>query len=507
MSPFANDVPRLPTGISGFDRISMGGLPANRPTLVAGSTGSGKTVFAAQFLAQGIRQFGHSGVFVTFEESPEDLRDNLASLGFDVATWESEGKWAFVDASHNLDEQVVAGAYEFNALVARVRHAVNSVGAVRIALDSLAAVFSRFRDTGVVRLELSRVIVALKELQITAVLTTERTHEYDAIARFGVEEFVADNVVILRNVIENEKRRRTVEILKLRGGPHRSGEFSFAIVPGEGIQVIPLALISMRQQASHERVGLGNADLDAMYGGGAYRDTVSFVSGPTGIGKTLLAASFVAAGVASGERCLLQSFEESRDQLLRNASSWGIDLDAMERAGLLRVASAYPEVASLEDHYVSLRQLLEEFRPQRIAIDNLSALERVGTQRGLRDFIVGLTSWLREKEIASLFTSSTTSLVGAQSVTESHASTLTDAIVLLRYVEMAGTVRRAISVLKVRGSAHDTRIHEFTIDEQGLHIGEPFTGISGILTGSLAQWSAGAPGPPDATGGEEDAAG
>ncbi len=507
MSPFANGVPRLPTGISGFDHISMGGLPANRPTLVAGSTGSGKTVFAAEFLAQGIRQFGHSGVFVTFEESPDDLRDNLASLGLDVAAWESEGKWAFVDASHNLDEQVVAGAYEFNALVARVRHAANSVGAVRIALDSLAAVFSRFRDGGVVRLELSRLIAALKELQITAVLTTERTYEYDAIARFGVEEFVADNVVILRNVIENEKRRRTVEILKLRGGPHRSGEFSFAIVPGEGIQVIPLALISMRQQASHERVGLGNADLDAMYGGGAYRDTVSFVSGPTGIGKTLLAASFVAAGVAAGERCLLQSFEESRDQLLRNASSWGIDLDAMERAGLLQVASAYPEVASLEDHYVSLRQLMEEFRPQRIAIDNLSALERVGTQRGLRDFIVGLTSSLREKEIASLFTSSTTSLVGAQSVTESHASTLTDAIVLLRYVEMEGTVRRAISVLKVRGSAHDTRIHEFTIDEQGLHIGEPFTGISGILTGSLAQWSAGAPGPPDATGGEEDAAG
>ncbi len=507
MSPFANGVPRLPTGISGFDHISMGGLPANRPTLVAGSTGSGKTVFAAEFLAQGIRQFGHSGVFVTFEESPDDLRDNLASLGFDVATWESEGKWAFVDASLSLDEQVVAGAYEFNALVARVRHAANSVGAVRIALDSLAAVFSRFRDGGVVRLELSRLIAALKELQITAVLTTERTYEYDAIARFGVEEFVADNVVILRNVIENEKRRRTVEILKLRGGPHRSGEFSFAIVPGEGIQVIPLALISMRQQASHERVGLGNADLDAMYGGGAYRDTVSFVSGPTGIGKTLLAASFVAAGVAAGERCLLQSFEESRDQLLRNASSWGIDLDAMERAGLLQVASAYPEVASLEDHYVSLRQLMEEFRPQRIAIDNLSALERVGTQRGLRDFIVGLTSSLREKEIASLFTSSTTSLVGAQSVTESHASTLTDAIVLLRYVEMEGTVRRAISVLKVRGSAHDTRIHEFTIDEQGLHIGEPFTGISGILTGSLAQWSAGAPGPPDATGGEEDAAG
>jgi circadian clock protein KaiC len=506
MSPFGDRVPKLATGIRGFDRISMGGLPANRPTLVAGTTGSGKTVFAAEFLAQGILQFGQAAVFVTFEETPDDLRDNLASLGFDVASWESEGKWVFVDASHDHDEQVVAGAFEFNALVARVQHAVDSAGAVRVVLDSLGAVFARFQDPAVVRLELSRVIAALKETQITAVLTVERTHEYGAIARFGVEEFIADNVVILRNVIESEKRRRTVEILKLRGGPHRSGEFSFAIIPGEGISVIPIALISMRQQASHERVSLGNEELDAMYGGGAYRDTVSFVSGPTGIGKTLLACHFVAAGVAAGERCLLQSFEESRDQILRNARSCGFDLHAMERSGLLCVSSEYPEVASLEDHYVSLRQLMDDFQPQRIAIDNLSALERVGTKRGLRDFIVGLTSLLREKEIASLFTSTTTSLVGAQSVTESHASTLTDAIVLLRYVEMAGTVRRAISVLKVRGSMHDRRIREFTIDDLGLHIEEPFTGISGILSGSIAQWATNISSP-DAPGDGEDTLG
>ena len=497
MSPLGDRVPKLPTGIPGFDRIAMGGLPANRPTLVAGTAGSGKTVFAAEFLARGIVQFGQAGVFVTFEETPADLRDNLASLGFDVVAWESEGRWAFVDASHDLDEAVVAGAYEFNALVARVRHAAETVGAVRVVLDSLGAVFSRFHDAAAVRLELSRVISALKEMNITAVLTVERTHDYNAIGRFGVEEFVADNVVILRNVIEDEKRRRTVEILKLRGGPHRSGEFSFAIVPGEGISIIPIALISMRQQASHERVSLGHADLDAMYGGGPYRDTVSFASGPTGIGKTLLACLFVAAGVEAGEPCLLQSFEESRDQLVRNAGSWGLDLEAMERSGLLRISSEYPEVASLEDHYVGLRQLMDEFQPRRIAIDNLSALERVSTKRGLRDFIVGLTSFLRHKEIASLFTSSTTSLVGGPSVTETHASTLTDAIILLRYVETAGAVRRAVSVLKVRGSGHDRRIREFTIDDLGLHIREPFAGISGILTGSITQWVPDTSTPPD----------
>ncbi|HEX2065086.1 MAG TPA: circadian clock protein KaiC, partial [Acidimicrobiales bacterium] len=496
-------VPKLATGISGFDHIALGGLPAHRPTLVAGTTGSGKTVFAAEFLAQGIRRFGQPGVFVTFEERPDDLRDNLASLGFDIASWEAEGSWAFVDASPELDEEVVSGAYEFNAVVARVRHAVNTVGAGRVALDSLGAVFARFQDPAMVRLELSRVIAALRELGTTAVLTAERRHEYDAITRFGVEEFVADNVVVLRNVMEDEKRRRTVEILKLRGAAHRSGEFSFTVVPGEGISVLPIALITTRHQSSRERVSFGNAELDALFGGGPYRDTVTVVSGPTGIGKSLVASTFVAGGVAAGERCLLQSFEESRDQIMRNAASWGVDLEAMESAGLLRVVSDYPEVASLEDHYVSMRQHIDEFEPQRIAIDNLSGLERVATRRGLRDFIVGLTSFVRQREISTLFTSSTSTLYGVESVTESHASALTDAIVLLRYVEVAGAVRRAICVLKMRGSAHDGRIHEVTIDDSGLHIGEPFTGLAGILAGSIAQWPADAPNPPRAPAGED----
>ncbi|MBW3627400.1 MAG: circadian clock protein KaiC [Actinobacteria bacterium] len=502
MSPSIDGVPKLATGISGFDEVALGGLPASRSTLISGTTGSGKTVFAGDFLAQGIRQFGQPGVFVTFEEGPDDIRANLASFGFDVARWEDEGMWAFVDASHqpDEDEEVVSGTYEFNALAARVRHAAETVGARRVALDSLGVVFARFQDPAVVRLELARVIAALRELQITAVLTVERTNEYGGVGRFGMEEFVADNVVILRNVIENEKRRRTLEVLKFRGAPHRSGEFSFTIVPGAGISVLPSALITMREASSHERVSLGNADLDAMCGGGPFRDNVTFLSGPTGIGKTLAACTFVAAGVAAGERCLLQSFEESRDQVLRDATSWGIDLAGMERSGLLRIASQYPEVASLEDHYVTLRHTIEEFQPQRIVVDNLSALERIATRRGLRDFIVGLTAYLRHNEIASVFTATTSSLLGTESVTETNASTLTDVIVLLRYVEVGGTVRRAVCVLKARASAQDQRIHEFTIGERGLHVGEPLTGLSGILAGSVAQWPTTATMPPGGAG-------
>ncbi len=493
MSPSLDGVAKLATGISGFDEVALGGLPATRTTLVSGTTGSGKTVFAGDFLAQGIRQFGQPGVFVTFEEGPDDIRANLASFGFDVARWEDEGMWAFVDASHqpDEDEEMVAGTYEFNALAGRVRHAAETVGATRVALDSLGVVFARFQDAAVVRLELARVIAALRDLHITAVLTVERTNEYGGVGRFGMEEFVADNVVILRNVIENEKRRRTLEVLKFRGAPHRSGEFSFTIVPGAGITVLPSALITMGEPSSQDRVSLGNDDLDAMCGGGPYRDAVTFVSGPTGVGKTLAACTFLAAGVAAGERCLLQSFEETRDQVLRNAASWGIDLPGMERTGLLRIVSQYPEVASLEDHYVAMREVIEDFRPQRIVVDNLSALERVATKRGLRDFIIGLTAYLRQNEIASVFTAATGNLLSTESVTEANASTLTDVIMLLRYVEVAGTVRRAICVLKARASDQDRRIHEFTIDDRGLHIGEPFAGLSGILTGSVAQWPAG----------------
>lgn len=483
MSTIPDAVTKLPTGIRGFDHIALGGLPAGRSTLVAGTAGCGKTVFAAEFLARGVLDFGEAGVFVTFEERPAEIRANLASLGFDVAGFEAAGQWAFVDASDGAGTDEVVGAYDLAALIARIAHAAASVGASRIALDSIGAVVTHFSDPGGVRTQLVGVVRSLRELGLTAVLTAERTRDSDGVARVGVEEFVTDNVIMLRHVSEAEKRRRTVEIVKFRGTPHRSGEFTFAIVPGEGISVIPLALISMRQLASAERVSIGSPDLDTMLGGGVYRDSVSFVSGPTGVGKTLLATTFTAASAAAGERCLLVSFEESADQIHRNASSWGCDLESLETAGLIRLVCEYPEVASLEDHFVSLRQHIEAFAPRRLVIDNLSGLERVGTARGMLDFMVGFTSYLRSARITSLFTSSSRTILGGETLTEAHASTLTDAIVLLRYVELNSVVHRAMCVLKVRGSAHDHRVHDFMIDDVGLHVGPPFALQTGILTG------------------------
>jgi len=473
---------RLPTGIAGLDQIMLGGLPAERPTVLSGTAGSGKTVFALQFLAEGIRQFNEPGVFVTFEESTVDLRQGGASLGFDIQGWEDEGQWVFVDASPvPTEDDTVVGSYDFGALVARIEHAAKRTGAKRVCLDSLGAVYDRFRDPSVVRLELFKVASALKAMGVTSLLTVERPEEFGPISRLGVEEFVADNVLVLRNVLEREKRRRTIEVLKFRGQPHRSGEWLFTIVDKEGIVVIPISLMALRPHASSERVTTGNAVLDSMCSGGFYRDSVVVVSGPTGSGKTLMTSEFVAAGAASGERCVLLSFEESLEQLLRNAASWGIDLGALERAGKLKIICEYPEVASLEDHFVSMKEVIEEFSPQRVAIDNLSALERISTGRGIRDFIIGLASFLKQREVTSLITSTTTTLLGGPSVTESHISTLADGIILLRYVEYRSEVRRGVVVLKMRGAAHDKQILEFTIDDHGLHIGEPFRGLSGIL--------------------------
>jgi circadian clock protein KaiC len=478
-------VPKLSTGIASFDVISKGGLPKHRTTLISGTAGSGKTVFAMQFLAAGIRDAAESGVFVTFEESAEDIRKNMGSFGWDLAEWEREGKLAFVDASPDpAIETVVSGTFDLGALLARVEHAVKRVGAARVSVDSLGAIFSQFSDQSIVRRELFRIASALKGMNVTALLTAERVEEYGAIARFGVEEFIADNVMVLRNVLENEVRRRTVEILKFRGTNHQKGEFPFTIIEGEGIVVIPLSAIELRQHSSNVRISSGNPELDHMCGGGFFRDSVILVSGATGTGKTLTVTQFLDGGARKGERCLLLAFEESREQLFRNASGWGVDFEKMEREGTLRVVCDYPEVVGLEEWLITIQRAVEEFKPNRVALDSLSALERVGSIKTFREFVIGVTSFIKQQEITGLFTATTSTLMGGSSITETHVSTLTDSIILLRYVEMFGEMKRGITVLKMRGSIHDKGIREFTVDEKGMHLGRRFRNVTGVLAGA-----------------------
>ena len=479
-------IEKLETNIPGFDLIANGGLTKGRTTLISGTAGSAKTVFAVQFLAEGINNTNEHGVFITFEESPEDISRNVTGFGWDVRKWEAEGKWAFVDASPQPGEPpTVIGAYDLGALLARIENAIHKVGAKRLAMDSLGAIFTQFTEASIVRNELFRIVAALKEMGVTAVLTSERTQEYGEIARYGVEEFVADNVIILRNVLEleQEKRRRTIEILKFRGTSHQKGEFPFTVLSGEGIIVIPLSAIQLNQKSSDTRVTSGSPDLDQICGGGFFRDSIILASGATGTGKTLLVTEFIAGGAAEGERCLLFSFEESREQLFRNATGWGYDFAQMEKEETLKVECNYPEVAGLEDHLIKMKATIEEFKPNRVAVDSLSALERVSTVKGFREFVIAITSFIKHQKMVGLFTAVTPTLMGGESVTEAHISTITDSIILLRYVEMYGEMRRGITVLKMRGSMHDKQIREFNIDSKGMHIGQTFRNVTGIIAG------------------------
>jgi circadian clock protein KaiC len=248
--------------------------------------------------------------------------------------------------------------------------------------------------------------------------------------------------------------------------------------------IIPLSAIELEQRSSNIRITSGSEELDRMCGGGFFRDSIILVSGATGTGKTLMVTEFMAGGVRNGERCLIFAFEESREQLFRNATGWGVDFEQMERDGKLKVVCRYPETNGLENHLIMLKEIIEEFKPNRVAVDSLSALERVSTLKGFREFIIGLTSFIKQKEIGGLFTSTTPSLLGGSSITEAHISTITDSIILLRYVEMYGEMRRGITVLKMRGSMHDKDIREFSIDHQGMHINKPFRNVTGILAGT-----------------------
>jgi circadian clock protein KaiC len=483
-SPNHPAVEKLRTGISSLDIIAKGGLPKNRTTLISGTAGSGKTVFAVHFLAAGI-ELGEPGVFVTFEESAADVRRNMQSFGWDLAQWEEEGKLCFVDASPDPQiDTVESGEFDLGALVARIQNAVSKVKATRVSVDSLGAVFSQFEDQAMVRGELFRIASALKAMGVTAVLTAERADDHGPVARFGVEEFIADNVMILRNALEDETRRRTIEILKFRGCDHQKGEYPFTIIPEGGVIVIPLSAMQLSMKSSSVRISSGNQELDEMCGGGFFRDSVTLVSGATGTGKTLTVAQFLQGGAANGEKCLLLAFEESRDQLVRNATGWGFDFEQMERDGLLRVVCDYPDLSGLEDWLVTIQGIITEFAPQRMALDSLSALEHVGTLKSFREFVIGLTSFIKHREITGMFTATTGTLMGGDSITESNISTLTDSIILLRYVEMFGDVKRGITVLKMRGSAHDKAIREFTIGKGGMHVGRAFGNVTGILSGS-----------------------
>jgi circadian clock protein KaiC len=469
---------RLPGGVDGLDMITHGGLPENRLTLVAGTAGSAKTLFAVQFLAEGILRDGAPGVFVTFEERPEGTRRNVRSLGIDIAAWEEEALWRFVDASPRFTHDVViVGRYDLSALLERVRRAVDEIGATRVAIDSVGALIAQFEDAGPPRQALFQLTAELEELGVTTVMTAERPDDYGPVSRHGFEEFVADNVVLLRNALEGERRRRTIEVLKLRGGSHMRGEHLFTVRPDRGVVIVAQESVDLdvEHESSTRRLPSGNERLDTMLDGGLLGRSLILVSGPTGAGKSLLATQFIAGGVRVGERGLLLSFEESRAQVRRNAAAWGVDFAGWETEDRLRLVCHTPESASLEDHLLYIKSVIDEFGPDRVAIDSLTALQRISTSRNFREYLLGLTMHMKEKGLLGLMTTAVTNFSQEVSPADLNMSTTCDTIIVLRYVNVGHETRRGLSVLKMRGSDHDKAQREYRIASDGMHIGEPLT--------------------------------
>lgn len=481
-------VQKIRTVIEGFDDISHGGMPSGRTTLASGTSGTGKTLFAIQFLYNGIINFDEAGVFVTFEESPTDIIKNAFSFGWDLEKLVNEGKLFILDASPDPEGQDVVGSFDLSALIERIQYAIRKYKAKRVSIDSVTAVFQQYDAVSVVRREIFRLVARLKQMSVTTVMTTERVEEYGPVARFGVEEFVSDNVVILRNVLEGERRRRTCEILKLRGTTHMKGEYPFTIT-SDGINIFPLGAMRLTQRSSNARVSSGVNTLDNMCGGGFFKDSIILATGATGTGKTLLVSKFLEDACNNGERAILFAYEESRAQLLRNAYSWGIDFEEMEKTGLLKILCAYPESAGLEDHLQIIKTELVEFKPSRMAIDSLSALERGVTNNAFRQFVIGVTGYAKQEEITGFFTNTTDQFMGAHSITESHISTITDTILMLQYVEIRGEMSRALNVFKMRGSWHDKGIREYSISEKGPDIRDSFRNYERIISGSPSRIS------------------
>jgi len=471
---------KIKTGIDGFDEISKGGIPKGRTTLVSGTSGSGKTLFSVQFLYNGVVKYNEPGVFVTFEETPADIARNVKSFGWNIPALIKQKKFIFVDASPDDSEKIEIGNYDLSAFLERIKYAIKQVNAKRVTIDSLSALFSRYSNPNLIRAELYKIAAALKRIGVTTILTGERPEEQGMVARFGIEEFVSDNVVLLHNFVEEERRLRKIEILKFRGTDHDTDEAA-VVVGKNGMEVFPRPHPVMPTQSSDEKIKTGVQGLDDMGFGGFYKSSTTLISGASGTGKTLLGMQFVLEGAKHGEKCLMLAFEESPEQLRRNAESFGWNWKKYVDKKLITLLSFYPEDYSPEAYLKLIMTLVENERPKRFVLDSLSGLERVYQPNKFREFVVGLNAFLKNYGVTTYLTNTTKSLLEIKSITETALSTLTDNIIILKYLELGGEMRRIINLLKVRGSDHDKGLREFVIGKTGTVIGESFKGVKGLL--------------------------
>jgi circadian clock protein KaiC len=474
-------LPKCPTGIQGLDEITGGGLPRGRPTLVCGGAGCGKTLLAAEFLVRGAVQYGEPGVLMAFEETEKELKANVASLGFDLEGL-LQRKKIVIDYVHiERSEVQECGEYDLEGLFVRLGHAIDSIGAKRVVLDTLEVLFASLPNEAILRSELRRLFRWLKDKGVTAVITAERGRE--SLTRHGLEEYVSDCVILLDHRVNDQIATRHLRVVKYRGALHGTNEFPF-LIGDEGISVLPITSLALNHKVSDERIATGIPRLDAMLGGlGFFRGSSILLTGTPGTGKTIVSANFAQAAARRGERVLFFSFEESPDQITRNMHSIGLRLEPLVKRGLLRFHSARPSLYGLEMHLATMFKEIAAFKPHVVIIDPITSLMNSGTDSEGKGMVTRLIDYLKAGQVTSLFTSLTQ---GGHALQQSEAamSSLMDSWLLLQDFEGNGERNRVLYVLKARGMSHSNQIREFLISDRGVDLVDAYIGPSGVLTGS-----------------------
>ena len=474
-------LPKSPTGIRGLDEITGGGLPTGRPTLICGAAGCGKTLLAMQFVLHGATELHEPAVFMAFEETSDDLAENVASLGFDLRAVIARHELVVDTVVIERHENVEAGDFDLEGLFIRLGHAIDSIGAKRVVLDTLEALFSDLPNPTVLRAELRRLFRWLKTKGVTTVVTAERGD--GTLTRHGIEEYVADCVIELDNRVVDQVPTRRLRVLKYRGSTHGNNEYPF-LIDKKGISIFPVTSLALDYETSNERVSSGIGGLDAMLGGpGYYRASSILVTGTTGSGKTTLAAHFAAATCQRGERCLYFLFEESQSQMIRNMRSVGLDLEPWVEKGLLRFHSVRPSGYGLEMHLAKTLQAVDDFQPQAVILDPMSSFTSGGNDIDVKTMILRLVDFLKARGI-TMFLLSLTKGNAALEHTDVEVSSLADTWVLLRDIETSGERNRLIYVLKSRGMAHSNQVREFILTGEGVSLADAYVGPEGVLTGS-----------------------
>lgn len=479
-------LPKTATGIQGLDEITGGGLPRGRPTLVCGSAGSGKTLLAIEFLIRGTTQFDEPGVFMAFEETAEELTQNVRSLGFDLDQLTEENKLVLDYVHVERSEIEETGEYDLDGLFIRLGAAIDAIGARRVVLDTLETLFSGLSNTGILRAELRRLFRWLKQKGVTAIITAERGE--GTLTRHGLEEYVSDCVILLDHRVTDQVSTRRLRVVKYRGSSHGTNEYPF-LIDDHGIAVMPITSVALHHEAPTEQISTGVPRLDTMLGGeGVFRGSSVLISGTAGTGKTSLAAHFADASCRRNERCLYFAFEESSNQLIRNMRSIGLDLGPWVKKEVLRFHGARPTMYGLEMHLATMHRLIEEHQPRLVVIDPISNLITVGGRNDVQATLVRLIDFLKSRQITAILTNLSQG-GSALEATEGAVSSIIDTWLLLRDIELNGERNRGLYVLKSRGMNHSNQIREFRLSSRGIELLDVYLGSEGVLTGSarLAQ--------------------